>query len=304
MNIEVENIIIQVCSEGSGSGSDSDAYKCDCGKQYANRSGLHKHKSKCKKLTVIDKLDEKDEEIATLKSLVAQYDARLKKLGVKHAALMESHAEQIRQLNQKVELQIPILPQVIAEPIPVAVKKLKPEDFLIERCANAINCAKFIESFTVEEGDFTHEKFLQGGAQWLFNLIERNLKGIGPSERPFHVIMNTNTHKASLYLKIDNEWVQCDDVGVQNYMRTFLSPILRKMMALEKEERRIRLIFDQQSYYPEKDDDGDVLVKDWDKHSINSELLEDFLQYKTIVLSNSSRSKDFLKLMKDKFTLS
>lgn len=295
MNIEDENIVIVVDIEGNG--SDSAAYKCDCGKQYSDRSGLRKHKLKCRKLTVIDKLDEKDEEIAALKLLVAQYDARLKKLGIKHAALIETHAEEIRQLTQKVQLGSQVLPQ---EPI---VKKLKPEDFLIERCANAINCADFINTFAVERDDFTHDKFIDG-PRWLFNVIERNLKGIGPTERPFHVIINSNTHKVSLYVKKDNEWVQCDDEAVQNFMRSFLRPILKVLVLIQDEEKRNILKYAIANYIPEKDQDGELIEKDWKKHRLNSQLLDDLDEYHRIILSNSSMFKDFLKLMKDKFTIS
>jgi uncharacterized protein (DUF3084 family) len=52
---------------------DTKEYKCACGKEYADRTGLRKHKLKCNVLVSVDyKLEEKDKEIAMLNCFIEQ----------------------------------------------------------------------------------------------------------------------------------------------------------------------------------------------------------------------------------------
>jgi hypothetical protein len=168
--MDEENIVIEIKAEKK-------EYKCACGKEYIDNSGLRKHKLKCKLLTVDSKFEEKDDEIATLKNLIAQYEVRHKKLVAKNEELVKIHADEIQKKNfeiQKKDLEIhalklavtyqPVVAAVTAPaapPVEPVAKKIKPVEFLLDKCANAINIDTFATNFKIDVRILIVKKWLR-----------------------------------------------------------------------------------------------------------------------------------------------
>lgn len=295
MNVEA-NIAIEFISENK-------EYKCDCGKKYIDNSGLRKHKLKCKLLTVDSKFEDKDNEIAMLKNKIAQYEVRHKKLVNKNEELVKIHADEIQKKDDEIHaLKLAVTVPAVTVPAVTVSNKIKADDFLLKKCANAINLETFSKNFQVDEDDFDAEE-MADSAQWLVNIIHRNTKNMDVTERPFHIFFNTNTHKSILYYLRENEWVECDDEGVRNFIRRVIMNIRSKLMSMQKNETLNKLIYDKETYTPEKDDDGEYIEKNWDDHNPKSPILDELDCFKMVIGDLSSNNKNVLKLMRDKYTI-
>jgi hypothetical protein len=195
-------------------------------------------------------------------------------------------------------------------PVSPVSKKMKPLEFLVEKCGNAIDLEDFKANFQVEEDDFNAEE-LATPVQWLVNLIDRNTEHIDVTQRPFHIIHNSNSHKSLLYIKKGNEWLECNDTEVGYVIRKILGmginsssrSIMKTYLKIKDQEVINATEYDKRTYIPEKDEDGEVKEKKWSDHKPTSRLLEELDEFKKIIFSLSNRTKDVLKSMKDRYTL-
>jgi hypothetical protein len=169
-------------------------YTCEyCNKSYKFRSGLSKHKKKCKDIMfeeiklqeVFDddgiddiKLNDKNE----LKSLLLE---------------LRKHTNNI---NKKLEEAVK-QPQTVYNNVNNN-NKMTINVFLNEQCKDAMNLTDFVNKITVSLKDLNYSKdngFIDG----VTNIFTKQLQGLKPNERPIHC---TDSKRLQFYIKDDDKW--------------------------------------------------------------------------------------------------
>jgi hypothetical protein len=211
-------------------------FNCEnCGKEYKHRSGLSRHKKKCKinkKLFVemlsftkknikngnkktpkknykkIDKkeeiLDEKDEIIKKLKK-----DVEIAKL--QREADIANYENELLKKDCKYKDDI------------IGIYKKKKGDvyknntfntnnsisinvFLNKNCKNAMNLTDFVDQIKVQLEDVVYQKD-HGCAEGITNILTKQLQDMNPMERPIHC---SDEKKLQFYIKEDDKWFKND----------------------------------------------------------------------------------------------
>lgn len=306
-------------------------YKCDCGKSYAERSGLRKHKLKCP-LPNATKLEDLEDEVKSLLNKTAQFEARIKKLAEKNEELTKQlederrqHTVEIQLKNHLIDTKNQILDNLMnvvnatrshvvgttgnsIAPIPIPLippkKKLINEEYLKENCSDAIDALEFMGTIEYEEDDFEGDA-IRNTVPWFVNIIDRNLKNtiVDVNRRPFHFIRDSNTKKTIMFVKTKDGW-SCDPSKIESILRKARLRCKNKLLMMTNEAREIQTQADKQYYYPEKDEDGELIVKDWSTHRPKSDYIE-YLEIgiNMMIKDLGDNDREVIRLMKDLYTL-
>jgi len=173
----------------------SEKYTCEkCNKEFKNRSGLWKHKTKICKIV---------ETTAEIKSLNEPTDKELIMLLIKENSELK---------NIMVEQQ-----NLIMEVIKTGThnttnhnshnKTFNLQFFLNETCKDAMNIMDFVDSIKLQLSDL--EKVGEiGYVEGISNIITSNLKALDITQRPIHC---TDKKREVLYIKDENKWEKEND---------------------------------------------------------------------------------------------
>ena len=183
-------------------------YACqNCKKDFANRSGLWKHKQKCcskdnnieeynavkETVNVIDKDElimmilKQNSEIIKENSELRKEQADIKELIleiVKNGTMNNSH-NTTNSHNKAFNLQF----------------------FLNETCKNAMNITDFVESIKLQLSDFMSMGEV-GFVEGISNIIVKNLNSLDETVRPIHC---TDQKRETFYVKDENQWEKEED---------------------------------------------------------------------------------------------
>jgi hypothetical protein len=314
MDNSEENIIIEM----NPTTTTERTFNCECGKQYSDRSGLRKHKLKCRFVNFNEIIEDKDDEISNLKNKLVQFDARIKKLAEKNDELTRQLADVTRDSAVQLEAKCFIIETltgllnknqpIIGTPVPIAPlkKKLTPEEHLKQNCQNALDAVEFMKGLEFEDADFDMDT-VRNTTQWFVNIIDRNLKNAitDVNRRPFHFIRDSNTNKTIMIMKNADGWTT-DPKKVENLMTSGRRRANIHLHGMIHAEKARQLEYDKQNYYPEKDEDGVLIEKDWERHKPNSnyiEILEVGINGLVKGLVTDSQEKEVLRLMREKYPL-
>jgi hypothetical protein len=184
-------------------------FKCIfCDKCYKYKSGLSRHKKKCKEdpenfcgekgnvthklpseanlkkgTTLFEKKEKQDDEISLKDILIQQ---------------MKQQNETIELLKQSIETNTKMMPKIgnnNNNTISINV-------FLNEQCKNAMNLTDFINQVQVSLEDLQYSKN-NGYVEGVTNIFAKQLKDLKPTERPIHC---SDKKRLQFYVKEDNKW--------------------------------------------------------------------------------------------------
>ena len=179
-----------------------------CKKGYKYRSGLCRHRKKCKmnpkffcgkignvtqKLpsekylkkgtTLFEKTEKVDDEIS-LKDILMQQ--------------LQQQNETIELLKQSIETNTKMMPKIGNNNNNTISINL----FLNEQCKNAMNLTDFINQVQVSLEDLQYSKN-NGFVEGVTNIFAKQLKDLKPTERPIHC---SDKKRLQFYVKEDNKW--------------------------------------------------------------------------------------------------
>jgi hypothetical protein len=201
-------------------------FKCFCGNEYRDNSGLWRHKKKCiqkDETKNINNKENKDEDIKELFTHLMKENSEIMKNTIieviksgiiTNNSMSNSHNIITNNNNKTFNLQI----------------------FLNETCKDAMNMSEFINSLQIEYDDF--EKVGEiGFVNGISNIIIKNLKDLDVTKRPLHC---TDKKREIIYVKEDNKWEKEDD----NYTKT------RKLIK-KTADKNMRMIPEFKKKYPD-----------------------------------------------------
>ena len=198
------------------------AYECKCGKIYATRSGLWKHKQNCIQNNTIvthDNIEEKP----SFMDIITQNKEIMDALVLQNEQLMKQNQEMQKTIQE-------IVPKIGNNNNNTINNHFNIQNFLNEDCKDAINFSEFIENIKITFEDLEHQSEV-GYVNGVSKLFIENLQELGTHKRPIHC---TDKKRKTLYIKENNEW---DKEGSQNTLQKGIREVSRKgLECLTKEK--------------------------------------------------------------------
>jgi len=165
--------------------SQKNSYKCICGKEYKDSSGLWRHKKKCNCESDVDDtlVNNESNEIQELKDFMKylmKENSEMKNMMMEVIKNGTHNTTHTNSHNKTFNLQF----------------------FLNETCKDAMNIMDFVDSVKLQLSDL--EKVGEiGYIDGISNIIVKNLKALDVEKRPVHC---TDSKREILYIKDDNKW--------------------------------------------------------------------------------------------------
>jgi hypothetical protein len=191
-------------------------YECKlCNKVYKYRSGLSRHKGKCKKDykncvgengNCYPKLPSESNNVQNTKflkkepSIYEKFDKE-----VNDSSIIPLILQQMKQQNETLELlkkSIDTTTKIIPKIGNNNNNTISINLFLNEQCKNAMNLTDFINQLQVSLEDLQYSKN-NGFVEGVTNIFTKQLKDLKPTERPIHC---TDKKRLQFYVKEDNKW--------------------------------------------------------------------------------------------------
>ena len=170
-----------------------------CGKIYKFRSGVSRHKKKCKYINV--KTVEKD----NIDTKLSLKDNKLS--SSKKEILTDLFQEQQKQMNETINLLKESI-KTNANMIPKIGNNnnntISINLFLNQECKNAMNLTDFIEQLQVSLEDLDYSKN-NGFVAGVTNIFTKQLKDMDPKDRPIHC---SDSKRLQFYIKDDDKWAK------------------------------------------------------------------------------------------------
>jgi len=184
---------------------------CDCGKKYATKSGLWKHKKTCKvednsNIVVKEYTNDKDQLILML---------------------VKQNAELIKETSDFKNMMMKVLENGTNNTTHTNShnKAFNLNFFLNETCKNAMNINDFVESIKLQVSDLENVGEV-GFVEGISNIIVKNLNALDITQRPIHC---TDKKRETIYIKDENIWEKDED---QSKMRKAIKKVVTKNMRL------------------------------------------------------------------------
>jgi len=191
-------------------------YECYfCNKVYKYRSGLSRHKKKCKNVSknfvgendnCYPKLPSESNNVQNIKfskkepSIYEKFDKE-----VNDSSIIPLILQQMKQQNETLELlkkSIDTTTKIIPKIGNNNNNTISINLFLNEQCKNAMNLTDFINQLQVSLEDLQYSKN-NGFVEGVTNIFTKQLKDLKPTERPIHC---TDKKRLQFYVKEDNKW--------------------------------------------------------------------------------------------------
>jgi len=215
-----------------------------CNKIYKHKSGLSRHKKKCKKnpenklkmatfsekVTMSKKIENPKEKKVVENSAFFSADQTdtsiLFELVKQQKEQMEMQNKTIELLKESIQTNTEMMPKIgnnNNNTISINV-------FLNENCKDALNITDFVQNIQLSLEDITYTN-KNGFAKGITNIITNQLKDISPIERPLHC---SNNEKLQFYVKDENKWEKDD--GDQKFDDIMSQLRLKQIQTLSKWE--------------------------------------------------------------------
>ena len=198
--------------------SDNNCYMCqNCNKEYVNKSGLWKHKMKCKfnvinqqfentnKDDIIQLLIKQNNDLFKEQSDIKQIILEIVKNGTNNT-IHNNNNNSVNSHNKTFNLQV----------------------FLNETCKDAMNISDFIESVQLQVSDLENVGKV-GYIEGISNIIIKNLQALEVEKRPVHC---TDQKREVIYVKEDNVWEKEDEANKK--LRKAIRKIAHKNICMFK----------------------------------------------------------------------
>lgn len=182
-----------------------------CKNTYKHKSGLSRHKKKCKKNPKnMLNLPGKTEKVTMLgesqikkKSDLVPDNSVLFEFVKQQKEQLELQNKTIELLKESIQTNNDMIPKIgnnNNNTISINV-------FLNEKCKDAMNLTDFVQNIQVSLEDLNFST-QNGFAKGITNIVTKQLKDLSPTERPMHC---SNNEKLQFYVKDENKWEKDDD---------------------------------------------------------------------------------------------
>ena len=190
--------------ENSVNNTTKNSFICDCGKEYRERSGLWKHKTKgnCLKKTDNNQCELQNKQLEQIKltddNLISILIHQCKELRDENKELLgiikngthnvinnTNNTNHTNSHNKAFNLNF----------------------FLNETCKDAMNITDFVESIKLQLSDLERVGEL-GYVEGISNIIVKNLKDLDVTQRPVHC---TDKKRETMYIKDEDKWEKDDE---------------------------------------------------------------------------------------------
>jgi hypothetical protein len=211
----------------------SKVYSCEiCSKEFKNRSGLWKHKNKCK-------LPENNESnintnINTNNSSIFTHDKDLIMLLIKENSELKTMMMEQQNMVMKV-LEKGTHNTTTTTHTNSHNKAFNLNFFLNETCKDAMNIMDFVESIKLQLSDLESVGEV-GYIEGISNIIVKNLKELDVTQRPVHC---TDKKRETIYIKDEDKWEKDEE-------QKKMHKIVRKVA-----DKNIRLLPKFKEKYPD-----------------------------------------------------
>jgi hypothetical protein len=215
-------------------------YSCQqCKKEFANRSGLWKHRQKCNIDIVFISKDEKENtNHPCQESQEKKFNGMDKDELI--ILLLKQNAELIKGQQDLIKGQQEVSMEIIKNGTHNTTnntntthtnshnKAFNLQFFLNETCKNAMNITDFVDSIKLQLSDFMNMGEV-GFVEGISNIIVKNLNSLDETVRPIHC---TDQKRETFYLKDKNIWEKDDEE--QKKMKQMIKSISYKNEKLMK----------------------------------------------------------------------
>ena len=188
---------------------DNVVLECDCGRRFAHRQSLHRHKNTCERVRG---------EVSTGNYAATRNDTGLIiELLKQNRELKELLCEQNKQI-----IEIAAKPSSINHTTNHNIQKFNLNFFLNTTCKDAINLSEFIETIEVQMSELEnigHNGYVAG----MTDIILSRIKDLDVSKRPVHC---TDLKREIMYIKDQNEWNK--DTAEKSYLRKAIAMVAKK----------------------------------------------------------------------------
>ena len=174
-------------------------YGCECGKSYANNSGLWKHSKICKGTLEVN-------ENENISIDIKNKSIKNKDVNFFMIEMMKNHSDLQKQNN---ELQKQIIEMCKNTTIITQNNNINSHNktfnlmfFLNEQCKDAMNISEFVESFDLQLEDLESVGNL-GYVEGITKLMVDKLNSMDLYKRPIHC---SDAKREIIYIKDDNKW--------------------------------------------------------------------------------------------------
>jgi hypothetical protein len=218
-------------------------YNCLCGKSYAFRQGLDRHKKNCSLISKSIAIQENQEEKPSIMDFITQSKEIMDILVLQNKEMVLQNKELTRQnkeQGEEMKRQNKEHSDTIRELIPkignnnnnttTTNNQFNIQSFLNEDCKDALNFSEFIEQIKISFADLENQAEA-GYVKGITKLFIENLQGLGMNKRPIHC---SDKKRKTLYIKENDEW---DKEGSHDTLNKGIQEVTRKtMIALIKEK--------------------------------------------------------------------
>ena len=165
---------------------------CDCGKQYKERTGLWKHKTKsnCVKTT---------NNQCEFQNTPAE---QIKLTNDNLISILIHQCKELRDENKELLGIIKTGTHSVINNTNSHNKSFNLNFFLNETCKDAMNITEFVESIKLQLSDLERVGEL-GYVEGISNIIVKSLKGLDVTQRPVHC---TDKKRETMYIKDEDKW--------------------------------------------------------------------------------------------------
>ena len=175
----------------------------NCGKEYKDRTGLWRHKQKCKiKKETESETDEEKYEMPD-KNLIMMLINENKEL---KTMMLEQQNVMIAQNMSTQNMMMEVIKNGTHNNITTHTnshnKAFNLNFFLNETCKDAMNITDFVDSIKLQLSDLEEVGEL-GYVAGISNIIVKNLKELDVTQRPVHC---TDKKRETMYIKDENKW--------------------------------------------------------------------------------------------------
>jgi len=184
-------------------------FECEiCGKQYKDRSGLWRHKSKC---TIVKNTNDTNINNTNINNndLIIMLIKQNSELVKDNSELKNMMTEQQNKMMEHQNIVMKVLENGTNNTTHTNShnKAFNLSFFLNETCKDAMNIMDFVESIKLQLSDLERVGEL-GYVEGISNIIVQNLKGLDVTQRPVHC---TDKKRETIYVKDENKWEKDDE---------------------------------------------------------------------------------------------
>jgi len=174
---------------------------CACGRSYAYRQGLDRHKKTCPLILNSIVIVENPEEKPTMMDFITQNKEIMDLLVAQNkeqAAIIKEQADTIqRQHKEQADTIRELIPKIGNNNTTNTNNQFNLQVFLNEDCKDALNFSDFIKQIQVSFEDIENQAEC-GYVKGISKLFIENLKELGTNKRPIHC---TDKKRKTLYIK-------------------------------------------------------------------------------------------------------